>query len=290
MTLLQWCARNRLAAFLLLFMIGCLMRSIAETLIGDDERTYWFDGGPVPQEYNLKGSPYYLPKPGAWRKRKVVFDAIEGMPGSWPRPARNRKRMAAFEPVIHCTDEDRVGRMGDGAKWCCHLGALGQRRGRRPCVVYSFGSNGDTSFEEDLYFITNGSCEVHTFDPEPSYARLWEGAPRGLYYHAMAVNHERSLRQIASALGHLTNGIDVLKIDIEGGEYQVLHEALTAGLSIGQLLVEVHEMYRSHARRTFELVKLLERHGLYQFHAEVNPYNSRACRELSFLNVTYQFH
>ena len=31
------------------------------------------------------------------------------------------------------------------------------------CVVYSFGSNGETTFEEDL--LRKTKCDVHVFDP-----------------------------------------------------------------------------------------------------------------------------
>ena len=33
----------------------------------------------------------------------------------------------------------------------------------RLCVVYSIGSNGDSSFEEQM--MRRASCEIHTFDP-----------------------------------------------------------------------------------------------------------------------------
>ncbi len=44
---------------------------------------------------------------------------------------------------------------GDGGKWVCGLGFFL----RRPhCLVYSLGSAGDTSFEEDI--LSKTSCEV----------------------------------------------------------------------------------------------------------------------------------
>ncbi len=33
----------------------------------------------------------------------------------------------------------------------------------RPCVLYSIGSNGDSSFEQQM--MRRASCEIHTFDP-----------------------------------------------------------------------------------------------------------------------------
>lgn len=266
--------------------IATVVTVVAVTHLGVGEFDFSkFDGGPLPRTYNLSGSIYYAPKPNAWNKRQVVFELLEES-HYWPRAARNKKRMTIFEPVIHSTDEDRVGRLGDGGKWVAHLKSLD----KRPCVVYSFGSNGDTSFEEDVDFLTQKRCEIHTFDPDPRFSRIWRGSPSNVHYHSWAIDTgEYSLRNIAYSLGHIKSGIDVLKIDIEGSEYRVLHQAVGT-VPIGQLLVEAHEIGRSDAWRTFELIKMLERNGLYHFHSEVNPYDAKACKELSFLNVTYQFH
>ena len=37
--------------------------------------------------------------------------------------------------------------LGDNGKWVCGLRSLLKRS---PCIVYSFGSNGETSFEQDI--------------------------------------------------------------------------------------------------------------------------------------------
>jgi hypothetical protein len=66
-------------------------------------------------------------------------------------------------PVYNCPLKEKVGvvpRLGDNGKWLCGVRTLLQREG---CVVYSFGSNGETSFEQDLLAKTD--CEVHIFDP-----------------------------------------------------------------------------------------------------------------------------
>ena len=62
-----------------------------------------------------------------------------------------------------CPAKEKLGvvpRLGDNGKWTCGVQSLLQREG---CVVYSFGSNGDTSFEEDV--LRKTVCAVHTFDP-----------------------------------------------------------------------------------------------------------------------------
>lgn len=64
----------------------------------------------------------------------------------------------------------------------------------------------------------------------------------------------RSFADILSELGH--DRIDVLKMDIEGSEYEVIPAILDADVEIGQILVEIHERYfpdgREKTRRMFE--------------------------------------
>ena len=50
---------------------------------------------------------------------------------------------------------------GDNGKWVCGLRTLLKRS---PCIVYSFGSNGETSFEQDILRATK--C-AHFQLPEP---------------------------------------------------------------------------------------------------------------------------
>ncbi len=143
-------------------------------------------------------------------------------------------------------------------------------------TVYSVGIGDNIAW--DLAMIERFGCTVHAFDPTPR-AVAWlrdrelppqfvhhdwavagrDGplqfaaprrkrdvnyrplpaaaagipAPAGLFT-AMAVR----LTTLAARLGHST--IDVLKIDIEGGEYEVLADLLAVGPYPRQLLVEFH--------------------------------------------------
>ena len=54
----------------------------------------------------------------------------------WVDPCRDIYRCPAVM--------EKLGKLSDGGKWVCGVDAFLRRPG---CVVYSFGSNGDTSFE-----------------------------------------------------------------------------------------------------------------------------------------------
>lgn len=140
------------------------------------------------------------------------------------------------------------------------------------CVVYSFGSNYEFSF--DLAAASLG-CEVHVFDPSmPGYAASEEAMlmreRHGIVFHDIGLGAapvEPSctvqscgkgagrfeclcswrLDSVASAMQRLGHDkLEILKIDIEGAEWAVL-EALVSGdapflgtVSVRQLLVELH--------------------------------------------------
>lgn len=137
-------------------------------------------------------------------------------------------------------------------------------------VVYAFGVGTDISFEVQL--ANKHKCPVYTFDPTPQaveYAvgiarkeplikfypygvlgrdtlvRFYKPRDAGLGSLSTANLHFGNvyieapvlrLATIAQKFGH--KHIDLLKIDIEGGEYDVIDDMLFSGLPIDQFAVE----------------------------------------------------
>jgi hypothetical protein len=66
-----------------------------------------------------------------------------------------------WEPSFTCQHERRIGGNGDGPKWVCDP----HRIDPDSCLIYSFGSNNDFSFEESVLREISAKCEIHTFDP-----------------------------------------------------------------------------------------------------------------------------
>ncbi|XP_045215817.1 probable methyltransferase-like protein 24 isoform X1 [Mercenaria mercenaria] len=130
-----------------------------------------------------------------------------------------------------------------------------------PCIVYSFGSKLDFAFEEASW--KSFGCEIHTFDPSLSieHARI----PVFVNYHLIGLSgrdfvqtepevwrhHDLPLRKtwkmqrlssIQKSLSHADKLIDIMKIDIEGWEWDVLSDILQTGAfnNVKQLCLEVH--------------------------------------------------
>ncbi|HKP59158.1 MAG TPA: FkbM family methyltransferase [Polyangiales bacterium] len=156
-------------------------------------------------------------------------------------------------------------------------------------VVYSFGIGEDVSF--DLALIERFGCQVHAFDPTPrslAWVRSqqlppqfsvhpfgladYDGIasfappknPAHVSFNQLAAGRDtsrvelpvRMLSTVMRELGH--ERLDVLKLDIEGGEYGVL-DALGAGsIRPRQILVEFHHQLRgisvSKTERSLELL------------------------------------
>jgi FkbM family methyltransferase len=208
-----------------------------------------------------------------------------------------------LDAVADCITTERIGRRGDGGKWLCNPTEL-----KRPCLVYGVGVGDDISFDREM--ASRFGCEVHLFDPTPSVVkrfgdlkqgqRLGEGSicfhPWGLGpvsgdpAKARELNIEgsacevKTLDEIATALGHTK--IDVLKIDIEGGELTVLPDmlkrSLFAKLQIAQLLVEFHAFEKGDFPKIANLVVELEAAGLLLHRKELNPYDASQCAEYAF--------
>lgn len=181
----------------------------------------------------------------------------------------------------------------EGANWCICPEMLS-----KTSVVYSFGVGEDISF--DLELIRRFGVLVHAFDPTPRSIE-WvrsQTVPREFEFHPFGVadadgwrtfappaNPEhvshtllqrdtpwpaikvpvRGLPTILSSLGH--EKIHLLKMDIEGAEYEVLANILASGIQVDQLLVEFHHRWPEvGVGKTRQVLRGLKLHGYRIFY------------------------
>jgi FkbM family methyltransferase len=190
---------------------------------------------------------------GSYRSIKRLVHALRGQ-DLWQR------RQIKCENVWLGNDE---------ARWCVWPDNLSASS-----VVYSFGVGEDISF--DLELICRFGVRVHAFDPTPRSIE-WvrrQTLPKEFVFHEYGVaNFDGSckflppenpahishtivqrdtprpaivlpvqrLTTIMQSLGH--DHVDVLKMDIEGAEYDVLSDLLSTEIRVGQLLVEFHHRW-----------------------------------------------
>ena len=175
-------------------------------------------------------------------------------------------------------------------------------------IIYSFGVGFDISF--DLAIIKRFGAQVHAFDPTPlSKDWLHQQSPhKNFRFHPyglstfdgpadffLPLNHNVSFTMspevenkskargevcrfgtILKKLGH--EKVHIVKLDIEGAEYDVLPEILQEKQRIEQLLVEFHHrMIKSEngLKRTRKAIKMIEDAGFSLFY--VSPRGLEYC-------------
>ena len=182
-------------------------------------------------------------------------------------------------------------------------------------LVYSIGIGKDITFDRAM--LRHHRCRIEAFDPTPKAIHYLEDKipSEAFRFHAhgiaagesgpmtfylpvdrnatsgsllrtgtmdadRAIEVEmRSFADITAALGHTC--VDVLKIDIEGAEYDVIADILDTDVAIGQLLLEFHDrMFDTPTFRSRETVALLRQHGYEIFAA------SATYEEISFAKAT----
>jgi FkbM family methyltransferase len=180
-------------------------------------------------------------------------------------------------------------------------------------VVYSFGVGEDLSF--DLQLIENFQLKIDAFDPSPRSIE-WvkrQDLPGGIRFHPYGVAGSdgeltftepaepgaHSLRIISPdqqpeaglnrhvlpvfrlptiqrKLGH--RKIDLLKMDIEGAEYEVIQDIVSSPQPITQVLVEFHHRFPHFGiEKTKQAISMMNKAGYMIFH--VSP----SGEEISFI-------
>ena len=141
-------------------------------------------------------------------------------------------------------------------------------------IVYSFGVGNDISF--DLAIIKNYGVKLYAFDPTPKsaiwlekqslpinfiFSKIGLASYDGIAEFTLPENPEhvsatmlgktssqgifkadvKKLKTIMAELGHTR--IDILKMDIEGAEYDVIQDIIESRLEINQILIEFHHRF-----------------------------------------------
>ena len=125
----------------------------------------------------------------------------------------------------------------DGPKWTCGLPEIQGRDPSMRCIVYSFGSRREVSFETRVKDLAS-SCEIHIFDMTMPVRVDTDQGPSKYHCTYLQATGNKTLPLIMHRLGH--DYIDFLKMDIERSEWAVFDNVDWTSLRIGQIAVELH--------------------------------------------------
>lgn len=169
-------------------------------------------------------------------------------------------------------------------------------------IIYSFGVGTDISF--DLEMIRRYTVRIHAFDPTPKSINWLESQdiPDNFIFHPFGIAAKNGkidlflpenenfvsgsilpemipasskitvevldLLSIMKILNH--NHIDILKMDIEGAEYEVIQNIIDNNIQINQLLIEFHHRFPGIGiKKTKKAIKILNKGGYKIF--DVSP-------------------
>eukprot|EP01066_Platyproteum_vivax_P018568 Platyproteum_vivax@DN7569_c0_g1_i10.p1 len=229
-------------------------------------------------------------------KQKYKFNQVSKIVGG-----RTQFFQEHWEPTLSCPYPARVGQIGDGGKWVCNPLEILKKKQQDATqfgtsgkvLVYSLGSNNDFSFEKEIHEMYEGNVEIHTFD---------QGAPSNephfLQYHTnkiVAVGAEQgtdqSLKALREQIGHSDQNIDILKMDIEGGEYEVLKTLVDpqVGCLLGanMLLMETHHGTAAQYHEIFKGLNEVCHMELYM--KEPNIWTNGVMVEWCFVRVDWEY-
>jgi FkbM family methyltransferase len=175
----------------------------------------------------------------------------------------------------------------------------------RESVIYSVGVGSNIDF--DLELINSFGATVHAFDPTPRSIE-WvknQQLPKHFIFHPFGLSAEnghmdffppakassthfspidrygdtnnivrapvKDIDTIASELKH--KEIDLLKMDIEGAEYEVIEALPKNRVAINQILIEFHHMYKGvPISKTVDAISTLSNLGFELFNISQRTY------------------
>jgi hypothetical protein len=206
-----------------------------------------------------------------------------------------------YEPEWTCETELRLGvnhiNIGDGPKFVCAPEMLATQK---HCLIYSIGSNYDSSFERGVRKY-GPDCEIHTFDGTLNLIARPLGkdfAETKINFHnynfgasdSTSGRETKSFDTIINSLGHKGRTINLFKIDCEGCEYSTIPlvmKAIGEGLvSIQQILIEVHGTNGKHIQQLFESMR---GQGFMIFHKERNQWGCAGYKCVEFALIHESF-
>ena len=243
----------------------------------------------------LESDSWFCQSDADWKRRKSLHhaqDRINHKSDSDVMFFQNN-----WEPTFQCEFERRLGTMGDGGKWVCDVHRL-LSVNKSKVLIYSMGSNGDFTFEQAMkHELPN--AEIHTFDMDaftcPDDICIFHQALVG----SGQGDGSKSLTMISKELGHEHRLIDILKVDIEGGEFEFFESLFLSARANGsrmpyirQILFEIHlstDALHAGVQRTHRLFELFRANHYAIFHKEANLYDPFHVYEFALLRLNRAF-
>lgn len=198
------------------------------------------------------------------------FLNAEKFSGDLFRSSRGNDHKAFYGKVkleAFCANKERIGDVDDGGKYVCNPRMVRKEN----CTLISLGLHDQIVYDQHITNVTGGRCKILGADKDPqqpqtqkSYEKLNGDLFVGMIPNELTISSmmEKSQR----------NDVDILKIDIEGGEFGGL-EPFIKDYEVCQILIEVHGTPAKH----LEMLQVMAKYNFRIFNVDPNPYCINCC-------------
>ena len=302
-----WTKSQIVAAIILLVLCLALIMSFSNT-ISENWRLRRGDAGFRQLRWTAGNSPLGIVRL-APKDRRTLWDENRDetfphvpAPASrreWVQSLRASMFLQGLTPTTSCL-QTRYGIVGDGGKTLCNVQ---QFLSSSECLIYSFGVASTCKVELQLhrdfpncktlmfdptskeFFKTARCCKVNNMQCIPKAL----GGGDGVAEKDKVGMAGATLTELMKQHGHAGRTLNLLKMDIEGSEYNALeyymNSAQTAFPRVHLLLMEIHNLAESSIReRLKKLIVWLESLGLSVYYVERNPYFPMTGAEIALVN------
>ncbi|KAF1756082.1 hypothetical protein GCK72_012535 [Caenorhabditis remanei] len=166
-----------------------------------------------------------------------------------------------------CPLKERLGEIDDGGKYVCN-----PRMVRKDdCTIISLGLNNQIYFDQHIQNVTGGHCRILGADKDPQNMETQAkyGGMNGKLFSGM-IPTDISISSIMQTAGR--KEVEILKMDIEGGEMDAL-EPFLEEYKVCQILIEVHKSPAEH----FKMLQIMAKHNFQIYNVETTPYCVMCC-------------
>ncbi|UMM26542.1 hypothetical protein L5515_010197 [Caenorhabditis briggsae] len=172
-----------------------------------------------------------------------------------------------------CTKKMKIGeRKDDGGKVVCNPEAV-----KEDCTLMSLGLNNQVQFDQEIYNATGRKCDYLAADMDPQNMNTYRiFAGMQAHVHTGKIPDNLTIAHIMEV--EFKKELEILKIDIEGGEHTGL-EPFLKEYYVCQILIEIHGLPADH----LNMLQKIARFGFRIFNIEPNKMCSRCC-EYSMIN------
>jgi FkbM family methyltransferase len=200
------------------------------------------------------------------------------------RVSFRRRRWQGHEPRRPVEWASDIVPLGHGeGRWFVHAPSL-----RSGDICYSFGVGYDISFDREL--IARFGVEVHAFDPTPR-SLAWirkQSLPAAFHFHPFGLGPRDEMREFSLPAAHNVSfstltGLDssavatcqvhrlstiremlrhetisMIKLDVEGTEYEIVPELVSEARRVRQLLIEFHHRLLQGPEATDQTARVID--------------------------------